>query len=248
MRIPILCYHRVLRDGQSSPSTISGFPGHVEAKQFRANMEILARNNMHTITHDDLIGWLKGKKQLPAHPVMIDFDDNRMAVFQNAWPIMEEFGFVGTVFVVSDLADGITHPHLGSLRDFPAMGWRDLKTLMDSGWCMGGHTQSHRWLKEFCKEQGIKAVEQEVASGKARMEQMLHQDIRAFAYPGGNWSDEVEQIVKAYFESARHWLLNLPVDYVTQHTNIYRLPCSNIHYVTDKRTLEDWIRSALDVN
>ena len=244
MQIPILCYHRVLLDGETPPPTASGYSGHVKVSQFRAHMKMLAHHQMQTITHDDLIDGLKGRKAFPTRPVMIDFDDNRMAAFQNARATMAESGFVGTVFVVSDLADGITHPHLGSLEDFPAMGWGELRTLMDSGWCVGGHTKSHRWLKELCESAGPAAVESELAEGTARTQEMLHANIRAFAYPAGSWSDEVETVVKRHFESARHWSLTLPADYVTPETDIHRLPCANVDDCTDTKALEQWIRSA----
>jgi len=266
MRIPVLCYHRVLPEGQPSPPSSAGFVGHTGTVKFREQMAFLAANGMQAITHEDLIDGLNGRKELPARPVMIDFDDTRLAVLENAWPIMKEFGFAGTEFVISDVADHVELPHMGSLKDFPPMGWKELRTLMDDGWCMGGHTKSHFWLKEMCEEKGIEAVEHEVEAGKRRIEEMLNRPARAFAYPGGTSNDEVEQVVKRHFESARLWYLgaqeiervvernvesarmavsDLSVDYVTEDTDIYRIPCANISCRTEKDVFEKWICDAI---
>ena len=267
MKIPILCYHRVLGPGDVKPLTPTGFVSHISIEQFTQQMDILADNGMQTITYEDLIDASAGRKQLSDRPVMIDFDDTRMVAFTNAWPIMKKHGFVGTVFVISDVADGIDS-YMGPLKDFPGMTWDELKILADNGWCMGAHTKTHHWLNELYNEKGIEAAQYDILGGKERMEEMLNIPARVFAYPGGMYNDEIEQIVKNNFAANRIWFRdtdeiqrlianNLHFDpanvcdfssfeYVTENTDIYRLPCANISCQTDQKEFEKWIKTAIE--
>ncbi len=244
-RIPVLCYHRVLDRDQHAPegsAQLGGGYGHTWSDQFAEHLHVMTRFGMTAITHEDLIDVMDGKKQLPSHPVLIDFDDNRMAVYTTAWPMMRELGFAGTVFAITELADGCELEHMGSTAEFPAMSWTQLRDLQDVGWAIGGHTKSHYWLKELKEEKGLDEVENEVALGKKRTEEQMGRSIRSFAYPGGSFDDDVERVVKQYFQSARDWHLQLPVPYITHATNRYQLPSANINWQTDLGALADWLR------
>lgn len=270
MKIPILCYHRVLGPDDVkplTPLTPTGFVSHISIEQFTQQMDILVTNDMQTITYEDLIDARAGKKQLSERAIMIDFDDTRIVAYTNAWPIMKQRGFVGTVFVISNVADGIDS-HMGPLKDFPGMTWKELKVLHDNGWCMGAHTKNHYWLNELYNEQGIEPVKDDILLGKQRMEEMLGIKTRIFAYPGGMYNDEIEKIVKDNFTANRIWFRdtdeiqqlivnNLHFDpanacdfskfkYVTESTDIYRLPCANISCQTDQKEFENWIKKAVE--
>ncbi|MFC1677563.1 polysaccharide deacetylase family protein [Planctomycetota bacterium] len=267
MKIPILCYHRVLGPNDVTPLTPTGFVSHISIEQFTEQMDILADNGMQAITYEDFIDASAGRKKLPQRPVMIDFDDTRMVAFTNAWPIMKQRGFVGTVFVISDVADGIDS-YMGPLKDFPGMTWDELKKLSDNGWCMGAHTKSHFWLIDLCEKKGIEAVQYEILTGKERMEEMLGKPTRVFAYPGGMYNDEIEQIVKNNFAANRIWFRDTveieylianslhfdpakvcdfsTSEYVTEDTDIYRLPCANISCQTNQKDFENWIKNAIE--
>ena len=241
----MLCYHRVLDRDQYAPEgspQMGGGYGHTWSDQFANHLRVMTKFGMTTITHENLIDAMNGEKQLPPHPVLIDFDDNRMAVYTTAWPMMRELGFTGTVFTITELADGCELEHMGSTADFPAMSWTELRKLQDAGWAIGGHTKSHYWLKELKKEKGLEEVEKEVAVGKRRTEEQMERPIRSFAYPGGSLDDDVERVVKQYFQSARGWHLELPVPYVMHATNRYQLPSANINWQTDLGALTDWLR------
>jgi peptidoglycan/xylan/chitin deacetylase (PgdA/CDA1 family) len=127
-RLPILLYHRVHHDDVTVPAD----GGRVNLSEFKHQMRRLRQRGACTVTHAGIADWLVDGTSLPCPAVEIDFDDNRLNVFENAYPVMRELGFRGTVFVITDLADGQCVFGEG---DYPAMTWDHLAELRDAGWC-----------------------------------------------------------------------------------------------------------------
>ena len=139
-KIPILVYHRVHADDET---TVPADEGRVDLSEFRRQMQYLADSGARVVTHREIADWLLDGAELPGRAVAIDFDDNRLNVFENAFPILREHSFCATVFTITDLADGKV---VFGPQDYPAMQWHQLATLRDAGWCIAPHTQRHLWL------------------------------------------------------------------------------------------------------
>lgn len=230
-QIPILCYHRVHSDDDSAVPRVasSDYCGHVTASIFRRHMAMLADNGFGVVTHDAVAKWLYGELELPSGPVVaIDFDDNRLNVFENAYPIMNEYGFKATVFCVSDLADG----NLPNMQLYPWMTWKHLGALYDNGWTIGAHTASHQHLAQLCKGacgmDGSKRVMEELLDCNAAIRRELGLKPEHFAYPSGDWSEEVEAYVARYYKTARLWYGDDQLKWNTFATHPYRLVAINV--------------------
>jgi peptidoglycan/xylan/chitin deacetylase (PgdA/CDA1 family) len=122
---PILLYHHIAESGVTSRYYIS-------PQNFRAQMEALRAWGYTTITPTHLVNVILGGGLLPARPVIITFDDGNLDVYENAFPIMQEMGFVGAVYIVSN--------RLGA-EDF--LSGEQLAELAAAGWEIGSHGRSH---------------------------------------------------------------------------------------------------------
>ncbi|MCH2202329.1 MAG: hypothetical protein MK102_10185 [Fuerstiella sp.] len=74
----------------------------------------------YCVTHENQNGSIlnPGPADLPSTPVVnLNFDDNRLNIFENAAPVMSEYGFTGTVRTISRLANG----DLPDDQTFPSM-------------------------------------------------------------------------------------------------------------------------------
>jgi peptidoglycan/xylan/chitin deacetylase (PgdA/CDA1 family) len=240
VRVPILYNHRVHPDDDCPPTPPVGeYCGHVSTSHFRRQMEYLAETGCKTITYRELSRWLLDGTSIPDRAVLIDFDDGRLNVYQNAVPIMREFGFVGTVFVVSQLADGAD---LGAMsRNYPAMSWKELGTLAREGWAMAAHTRTHPMLAQLFNEPGgASKCAIEITGVRQEIEAHLGEAPDWFAYPGPSWNEELEEIVKQTYHTARWWSLpGDPPHYVTRESNPYRLPANDI---CAHRSFDDFCR------
>ncbi len=228
IKIPILCYHRVHSDDDPMiPKVIQGqYCGHVTRSVFKNQMKLLAEHGYKTVTHLDLMKWIYEGVEFPQKKlVAIDFDDARLNVLENAFPIMREYGFTGTVFVISELASG----NLPKMADFPAMTWEHLGKLKNAGWTIGSHTATHSSLaKLFNSNGGSEKVEIELRKSKHKIKKYLGVNPLNFAYPTGNRNEKVEAIVKKYYRTARLWQNDFKLAFNIQKTNPYRLVSMNI--------------------
>jgi len=204
-RVPILCYHQVFSDDDPEmPDVAPGaFCAHVTRTRFERHLQCLSEMGCNLVTHTELVRWLVADDPLPEHPVLIDFDDNRLTVFESAYPVLKALHWPATVFVISSLA-GRTGPF--AQAPFPAMGWRELELLADAGWLIGAHTQTHAWLDYVYDEpDGPERVEAELAGCRLEIRDHLGLTAEHFAYPAGRSRPEVEAIVARHYTSARLW-------------------------------------------
>jgi len=71
------------------------------------------------------------------------------------------------------------------------MTWRMVRDLHHAGFTIGSHTRTHTWLANETLERGL----EEIAGSKRDLEERLGQPIRHFAYPGGQFTPQVVDLV-----------------------------------------------------
>jgi peptidoglycan/xylan/chitin deacetylase (PgdA/CDA1 family) len=162
--VPILLYHRIT-DERAADSRYS-----VSIENFFQQMEELNYWGYSTISVEQLVDHISKGHTLPPRPVVISFDDGYLDVYNNAFPIMEKYGFTGTVYVVANRLNAE-----GFLQE------EDLKTLLDQGWEIGSHGMTHTELT-----QNHALVRQEILQSRLDLEKALGIKVSSFAYPFGS--------------------------------------------------------------
>jgi peptidoglycan/xylan/chitin deacetylase (PgdA/CDA1 family) len=160
---PILLYHYV--DGETSTSRYQ-----VSVSDFRAQMETLHNLGYTSITISTLLNALLEGAELPEKPVVITFDDGHESVYENAFPIMNEFGFSGVFYIVANRIDDVT--------DF--VNVEQLKAMIAAGWEIGSHGYTHADVTLHHEAVGL-----EIGQSKADLERELSTKVQTFAYPFG---------------------------------------------------------------
>ena len=126
--------------------------------------------------------------ELPQKPVVISFDDGRLDVYENAFPIMQQYGFMGVFYIVS-----------GGLGDDGMVGVDQLKEMASAGWEIGSHSQTHADLSTL----KVEASYREVVYSRVELENALGFAITSFAYPFGTITDLARnQVHLAGYKSA----------------------------------------------
>jgi peptidoglycan/xylan/chitin deacetylase (PgdA/CDA1 family) len=74
-----------------------------------------------------------------------------------------------------------------------------IKTIDSNNFEIGAHTFSHSYLTNL----PIKKAREEIITGKDFLEQLLGKEVRHFSFPGGKYNDDLIEISKKYFKSAR---------------------------------------------
>ena len=175
---PIVLYHRIADMNTTNPYVLG-------IEDFRQQMEYLHQQGYQTITISQLVEALNFGADLPEKPIVITFDDGDITVIQNAFPIMQQYGFTGVAYLVGNYlnADGY-------------MSTEQIQTLAKNGWQMGSHTQGHVDLSTCsgCKN--------EIIYSKDFLQKKLGLEIETFAYPFGVKTDHAVQVVSETYKSA----------------------------------------------
>tara|TARA_Y100001935_G_scaffold255380_1_gene268071 strand:+ start:1975 stop:3684 length:1710 start_codon:yes stop_codon:yes gene_type:complete len=191
--IPALMYHRVVEPGFHSKHKT-----YVFEKELRRQFEWLKRKGFTTLTYKDLWNFESGKRsweEFPKRPIFLSFDDGYKNNHQYLLPLLKEFGFKITLFV---LAGGQLNDNSWDLKNDPQeprhelMSLEEIKDFVKAGSEIGSHGLSHSNFTEIPKEEVFK----ELVSSKEILEKELGLEILSFAYPFGKFTDETEELTK----------------------------------------------------
>jgi peptidoglycan/xylan/chitin deacetylase (PgdA/CDA1 family) len=164
VKVPILLYHRI-SDENSADNRYA-----VTVADFKEQMERLRYWGYSSITIKQLVDHLNKGSDLPRRPVVISFDDGYLDVYQNAFPIMERYGFTGTVYIVAN-----------RLESYGFLQEEQIKELIEHGWDVGSHSLTHTELT-----QNHALVRKEILQSRLDLENALGIKIFSFAYPFGS--------------------------------------------------------------
>jgi len=172
---PILLYHHVGEGDALGRYQVS-------EQAFMEQMAILRDQGYQTITVMTLLEAIRSGAALPSRPVIISFDDGNQSIFDTAYPIMDEQGYIGVAYIVANRvgAEGF-------------IGVDDLKTLADAGWELGSHSMSHMDLVLSHEH-----VRLEILNSRLQLENELGLPIKTFAYPFGQMDAYVATQTRSY--------------------------------------------------
>ncbi|MDQ2686251.1 MAG: polysaccharide deacetylase family protein, partial [Armatimonadota bacterium] len=169
--VSILMYHKVGYPCSAPRDAFLNIPH----EAFRRQMQALARLGYQARTFAEVADAHASGRRLPRRTCVITFDDGYRCVGESAVPILAEFGWPATVFVVSDCVGAtnawdrtLGHPEL------PLMGWEELRQLSGGGWEIGGHTRTHRHLGALTDGEAYQEIADGKAEAEARMGITLH--------------------------------------------------------------------------
>ncbi len=172
---PILLYHHISDAGM-------GNRYYITPDVFRSQLQALRDWGYTSITVSALVNVLVNGGELPARPVVITFDDGNVDVYQYAFPIMHEMGFVGTFYIVGN-----------RLQSRYYVTAEQLQEMVNDGWEIGSHSMSHI---DLTLDHSV--INYEVAQSRATLEEAIGQPVNTFAYPYGVIDEFVTSKVSEY--------------------------------------------------
>ncbi|MFD1175610.1 polysaccharide deacetylase family protein [Paenibacillus puldeungensis] len=163
IKIPVLAYHSVSNSGIKNRFTVS-------TAEFQQQMKFLHDEGYKTISLEQFRAILQGKVKNNGKQILITFDDGYENTYTEAYPIMKQYGYIATLFVITDWMDGHNY-----------INWDQAKLLHHSGWDIMPHTKNHKSLPLLTREDQL----DEIRSAKQTIEKHLRSKVRVFAYPYG---------------------------------------------------------------
>jgi len=188
VRVPILMYHHIAvppPDADIYRRDLSVTP-----ENFAAQLQYLAEQGYQTITLYDLVYHLALDWPLPSKPIILTFDDGYRDNYTYAFPLLQEYDFVGTFFILTEPIDQKNEEYLT---------WNQVREMNAAGMDIEVHGRTHRDLRDRDTDFLI----WEIVGPQEIIEARIHHQPRFFCYPSGEYDDSVIAILKsAYFWGA----------------------------------------------
>jgi peptidoglycan/xylan/chitin deacetylase (PgdA/CDA1 family) len=152
----VLTYHEIL-------PWPSQYLYRVTNTQFQAHLSLLSSGILKTGS--------------PGPSPLITFDDGHRSNFEQAFPLLEQFGLKAAFFVLAGCV-GTTNKYIS---------WDHARQMVAAGHRVESHGWSHRLLTQC----SLAELEEELVRSKRELEDHLGAEVSAISAPGGRWDDRI---------------------------------------------------------
>lgn len=146
----------------------------ISTATFNSQMKMLYDSGYTAILPDQLYNYLLKGDSLPAQSVLISFDDSKEEQYTIAKPILDQYNFKGTFFIMAV-----------TINKNGYMSAMQIKSLSDSGHCIALHTWDHPDMRTLNSMEGW---HQQIDIPKKLLEKITGKPMFFFAWPYGAWS------------------------------------------------------------
>ena len=220
--LPILTFHAL--DDQAG--AISFPPG-----VFRRGIGRLHENGFRTLDLTDAAIKLCQKRPLPDRSFAITFDDGYQSVYEQALPVLREYGMCATVFLtVGETSTTGSSSRLPALSGHSMLSWGEIREMQSQGFAFGAHTLTHPNLTRLPGDK----VETEICRSKTIIEEQLDSPVTCFAYPYGRYDGRSRDLVRHHFVCACSDKLGL----TTSASDLYALERVDAYYLRSDRLFD----------
>ncbi|MFZ6018430.1 MAG: polysaccharide deacetylase family protein [Chloroflexota bacterium] len=171
IQVPILLYHRISEGEPENRYEVS-------VENFGLQMEYLSKNGFTTITPVQLSKVILKGGDLPLKPIIVTFDDGYRSVYEFAFPILQQYGLQGVVYVITGYVGAPTYMNADQLVE-----------LFANGWEIGSHTVSHEDLvKNFTQ------ADSQMVDSRNYLKKLLGTNFLTIAYPFGKANKKITNL------------------------------------------------------
>lgn len=185
-RVPILMYHYISvppPDADAVRRDLSVTPD-----LFESHLRYLKEAGYQSISLRDLVYHLTLGWPLPPKPIILTFDDGYRDNYENAFPLLQKYGFRATFFLVTDFID----------EGRPAyLTWAQVKEMHQAGMEFGAHSRNHPDLRNKPTDYLV----WQSLGPRETIEYNLGEQPRFYSYPSGTYDEEAIAVI----HSAGYW-------------------------------------------
>jgi len=175
--VPILMYHVI-----ATPPAGVAYPDlFVRPSDFAGEMRWLAKHGYHGVTLRQTYDYWRDGSPLPAHSVVVSFDDGTLGQQTHAAPVLRRLHWPA---VLNLKVRALQSP-------YALPPWR-VRDLIAKGWEIDAHTITHVDLTKV----GDAELWQEVHGSRTAIQRMFHVPVDFFCYPAGRYDARVIAAVR----------------------------------------------------
>ena len=177
--VPIIMYHSINSVVQKGSNLLV-----VSPDNFRRQMRFLKDRHYNVLPLEEVASIISHKKKAPPRTIVITFDDGYKDNYTYAFPILREYNFPATIFIIVN--------EIGAPSE-RRLSWDEIHTMQKSGLItFGSHTINHSNLAEVTSEETLK---NEILGSKNILEERLGMKVNTFSYPSGRFNAKSRSVV-----------------------------------------------------
>ncbi len=148
----------------------------------------------------EIVQLIHSGASLPPRTIVLTFDDGLTSVYEHAFPIMQQYRFTATVFLVSDYMGQKNNwpSQPANMAEFSVMTWAQAQEMQAAGFVFGAHTATHPKLDLISPEAAVA----EIVTSKTVVEERLGRPVDLFAFPYGRYNQNNLKTVRQQFSGA----------------------------------------------
>ena len=181
LKVPILMYHYISQP--PADADVYRVDLSVTPDNFRQQLAWLRDNGYTGIDYYELSLAIVGFTELPEKPVLLTFDDGYLDNYTAAFPLLQEYGYKATFFVVTDFVDFNREGY---------MTWAMLEEMSRAGHRIESHSRTHPDLRDKDRDGLI----WEILGSQETIAAHVGYKPRYFCYPGGDYNEATIQMLR----------------------------------------------------
>ncbi|GMQ65218.1 polysaccharide deacetylase family protein [Vallitalea maricola] len=167
-------------------------------EDFHEQMNYLYENGNTILTLKDFKDYIYEDKPIPSDSVLITFDDGYKSNVEYAYPILKEYNFNATIFLISSQIQDCYEKFNPKKLQYCCVS--ELKACSDV-FTYGDHTYNlHRIDNEtnlpYMKFKSYEDIKNDITISEAILSKYIDIDTKALAYPYGAYTNTSQQLLK----------------------------------------------------
>ncbi|MEQ8425669.1 MAG: polysaccharide deacetylase family protein, partial [Cyclobacteriaceae bacterium] len=157
----------------------------ISTKDFETHLQWLKSHNYQVLNLSDAIDFMKSDS-VPRRTAVITIDDGYKSFYKNGLPLLVKYNMPATLFINTETVGAADY-----------MDWSELKSTSNQNIEIGNHTHSHAYFLNQPATERYTNFVNDLEGSQKTIEESLGIKPSVFAYPYGEFDEEMKTIVKA---------------------------------------------------
>lgn len=187
--VPVLLYHQIRTVNDTRLTPADDGPTVVYIDTFRAQMKWLRDNRYTTLSLNQLLDVINGRKSVPSKAVVIMFDDTWSSQL-DAIAVLDRYQFKAlfAVLVTPEWVDG------------PYMTWDQvIKLDAHRRYEIVSHSMTHPSMVTLFEQQNWYEIDHQFAASRAILEELVNRPLSSWVWPYGEYNLDLIEWAQYYY-------------------------------------------------
>ena len=180
--VPILMYHYISVPPPGADIYRQDLS--VTPAAFEEQLAWLRSQGYESISLEQLVDFMAQGQPIPEKSVILTFDDGYRDAYTNAFPLLKQYGFTATFFLVTKPIDEANVDYLT---------WEMVQEMHTAGMSMQDHSYSHADLSA----KPVDYLVYEIVGAKEAIEARTGETVRFFCYPSGSYDRNTIAVLRS---------------------------------------------------